>query len=152
MGSAMLKRARAAAASKPDKYGHVEFRLGEIEHLPVADNTADVIISNCVINLTTDKVQVLKECHRILKPGGRLAISDTVALQEMPADVAKDDTAWCACISGALPQSEYLAALHAAGFDKDARIDTHDASEAIAQWGKDAEKLVTGAIITATKS
>ncbi len=100
---------------------NVEFRLGEIEHLPVADNSVDVVISNCVINLSPDKAQVFKETYRILKPGGRVMVSDIVLLQELPESVRNDMTAWAGCIAGASQKEEYLAAIAAAGF-KDVEI------------------------------
>lgn len=110
----MIDRARANKA----KIGasNVEFRLGEIEHLPVADNSADVVISNCVINLSPDKPQVFREAFRVLKPGGRLSVSDIVTDGPLPEAVKQDLSAWAGCISGALDQADYIAAIEAAGF------------------------------------
>jgi SAM-dependent methyltransferase len=110
----MLDRARANA----QKLGltHVEFRLGEIEHLPVADASVDVIISNCVINLSPDKPAVFREAFRVLKPGGRLSVSDVLAERSLPESLRADLESWGACVSGALPVTEYVAALEAAGF------------------------------------
>lgn len=82
-------------------FSNVEFRLGEIEHLPIADETVDVVISNCVVNLSPDKPQVFREVLRVLKPGGRLAISDIVTKGELPAGLKKDLEAWAGCLSGA---------------------------------------------------
>lgn len=94
----MISKARGNA--KKANYSNVEFRLGEIEHLPVADNSVDVIISNCVINLATDKFQVLRECSRILKQGGRVAISDIVATSELPEHIKKDLELYSGCMAG----------------------------------------------------
>ncbi len=110
----MIDRARA----NKEKLGadNVEFRLGEIEHLPVADNSVDVILSNCVINLSPDKPQVFREAFRVLKSGGRLAVSDIVTDGPLPEVVKQNMSAWAGCISGALDQREYIAAIQAAGF------------------------------------
>jgi arsenite methyltransferase len=95
---------------------NVEFRLGEIEHLPVADNSVDVILSNCVINLSPDKAQVFHEAYRVLKPGGRLAVSDIVTGGPLPAAVKNDLAAWAGCVAGALDVADYVAVIKAAGF------------------------------------
>ncbi len=110
----MLERARANAV----KLGmtNVEFRLGEIEHLPVADEGVDVVISNCVINLSPDKPQVFREVYRVLRPGGWLAVSDIVTRGSLPDDVQRSLEAWAGCVAGALPVEEYVAAIEAAGF------------------------------------
>ena len=110
----MIERARANRV----KVGadNVEFRLGEIEHLPVESGTVDVILSNCVINLSPDKVQVFGEAFRVLKPGGRLAISDIVTDGPLPAAVKNSLSAWAGCVAGALDAQDYLAGLAAAGF------------------------------------
>ena len=110
----MLDKARENA--RKGKYKNVEFRLGEIEHLPVADNTADAIISNCVINLSPDKKQVFREAFRVLKPRGRLMVSDMVILKELPAFIKESISAYVGCISGAISKSAYLKAIKAAGF------------------------------------
>jgi SAM-dependent methyltransferase len=120
MTPAMLDRARANQM----KLGldNVEFRLGEIEHLPVADDSVDIILSNCVINLSPDKPQVLREAYRVLRPGGRLAVSDIVTSGPLPALIKQSLSAWVGCVAGALELSEYVAFLEAAGFqDVDVR-------------------------------
>jgi SAM-dependent methyltransferase len=108
---------RASNLAKIHGYTNVEFRLGDIESLPVADGSVDAILSNCVVNLSTDKARVFREAFRVLKPGGRLLVSDLVLTRPLPAAVAQDLDAYGACIGGALLRSEYLAAIEAAGFD-----------------------------------
>ena len=115
MTPAMLKRARESAVKSG--YTQVEFRQGEAENLPLEDNSVDVVISNCVINLTEDKTQAFQEIFRVLKPGGRLEISDVVAAHNLPIEVRQNPDHWAACISGALPEKEYLDLIDYAGFD-----------------------------------
>lgn len=114
MTADMIEKARANAR----KVGieNVEFRLGEIEHLPVADESVDVIISNCVINLSPDKPQVFREAYRALRPGGRLAVSDIVTRIELPSQIKQDLGSWAACVAGAWVDKDYVAAIEAAGF------------------------------------
>ncbi len=113
---------------------NVEFRLGEIEHLPVADRSVDVIISNCVINLAADKRRVYAEALRVLKPGGRLAISDVVALSPLPAELARDLTLWASCAAGAMLKTDLESLLAELGFE-DIRVEPVPGSrEMIAQW------------------
>lgn len=95
---------------------NVEFLKGEIEHIPLPDNSVDVIISNCVINLSADKDQVLREAFRVLKPGGRFAVSDVVVRGEVPEWIRKSLLLWAGCVAGALSDSDYTAKLTAAGF------------------------------------
>ena len=102
-------------AEKGD-YSNVEFRLGEIENLPVADSSGDVIISNCVINLASDKKRVFREAFRVLRPGGRLMVSDIVLTKELPEAVRDSVAMYIGCISGAVLKNEYLEAMEAAGF------------------------------------
>ena len=110
----MIERARENA--RKEKYNNVDFRLGEIENLPVADNTADVIISNCVINLSPEKPQVFREAYRTLKPGGRLMVSDLVLLKELPDTIKKSASAYVSCVGGAALKDDYLRAIKRAGF------------------------------------
>jgi SAM-dependent methyltransferase len=112
----MISLARKNAA----KVGatNVEFRLGEIEHLPVADASVDVIISNCVINLSPDKDQVFREAFRALRPGGRIQVSDIVWTKPVPEEVKGDMEQWAGCIAGALLEADYLAAIERAGFER----------------------------------
>jgi SAM-dependent methyltransferase len=99
---------------------NVEFLRGDIEHIPLPDRSVDVVISNCVINLSADKDQVLREAFRVLKPGGRFAVSDVVTRGDVPADVRKNMLLWVGCIAGALQDSEYAEKLTRAGFEKGA--------------------------------
>ena len=111
----MLEKARENA--EKGGYRNVEFRLGEIESLPAADNSVDVIISNCVINLSPDKKQVFGEAFRVLKPGGRLMVSDIVLLKELPDFIRKSVAAYVGCVSGALMKNDYLNTIAEAGFE-----------------------------------
>ena len=151
MTPAMISKARANKAR--GDYAHVEFRLGEIEHLPVSDNCVDVILSNCVINLSPDKAQVFSETFRVLKPGGRLAISDMVGLKPFPAELPKDWELYTCCITGAALKSEIESILHACGF-VDIRVEPKPGSrEVIQQWFPDRglEEFVASATIEAVK-
>jgi SAM-dependent methyltransferase len=112
----MLERARINAV-KAGFARTVEFREGLIENLPVASETADVVISNCVINLSPDKARVFREAYRVLKPGGRLAVSDIVLSEPLPTDIARLAASWIACVGGALTEEEYFGQIHAAGFE-----------------------------------
>ena len=117
----MLDKARENA--KKGGYDNVEFRLGEIENLPVADNTADIIISNCVINLSPDKRRVFQEAFRVLKPGGRLMVSDIVLLKELPAALKESIDAYVGCVAGAVMKDDYIDAIDKAGFQEVRIID-----------------------------
>lgn len=112
----MIDRARENA--KKGGYENVEFRLGEIEHLPVADNSVDVITSNCVINLSPDKKAVFKDAYRVLKPGGKIMISDIVLLKELPEAVLQSVEAYVGCVSGAILKEEYLKIVKDVGFEE----------------------------------
>jgi arsenite methyltransferase len=116
MTAEMLDKARANC--RKGKFTNIEFRLGEIENLPVADNTADVIISNCVINLSPNKPRVFEEAYRVLKPNGRLMISDMVLLKEIPEVIVKNAEAYIGCIAGAEKRQDYLNQIKRAGFNK----------------------------------
>ncbi len=117
----MIEKARENA--RKGNYENIEFRLGEIENIPVADNSVDAVISNCVINLSPDKKQVFKETFRGLKPGGRLMVSDIVLLKKLPDFIKNSVAAYVGCISGALLKDEYLAAISEAGFGEVKVID-----------------------------
>ncbi len=147
----MLKKARDNAARVGA--ANVEFRLGEIEHLPIADNTADVMLSNCVINLVPDKAQVFREAFRVLKPGGRLAISDVVNTAALPAELAADRGLICGCVVGAASVAKIEAWLAEVGF-ADVRITVKPESRAlISTWapGRGVEDYVASAIIEGWK-
>jgi arsenite methyltransferase len=158
MTADMIEKARANARNMGAE--NVEFRLGEIEHLPVADASVDVVISNCVINLSPDKPQVFREAYRALRPGGRLAVSDIVTRVELPAEVKTDLGAWASCVAGAWVDKDYLAAVEAVGF-VDVSIEEKTLDEAIiadgaAQLGLEidpaaAQRSVYSARVTATK-
>lgn len=117
----MIEKARENA--RKGGYKNVEFRLGEIENLPVADNSVDVVISNCVINLVPDKRRVFMEALRVLKPGGRLMISDIVLLGELPDFIKNSVEAYIGCLSGAIMKDEYIEAIKEAGFQEVKIID-----------------------------
>ncbi|MCZ7634687.1 MAG: arsenite methyltransferase [Verrucomicrobia bacterium] len=147
----MISKARAHQA-KGD-YAHVEFRLGEIESLPVADGTVDVILSNCVINLSPDKGRVFREAFRVLKPGGRLAISDIVALAPIPEVQRGNWELYTGCVAGAAEVSEVKRWLAEAGFE-DIRVEPKARSRAVLQeWfpGQGLENAVASATIQAVK-
>lgn len=131
----------------------VEFRLGEIEHLPLADASVDIVISNCVVNLSPDKPQVLRDAFRVLKSGGRIAISDIVATAKLPDEVKTDMAVYTGCMAGASLIDDLQAILGAAGF-VDVKIEPKDSSrEFIKEWvpGRKFEDYVVSANITARK-
>ena len=147
----MLAKARENA--KKNGFTNVEFRLGEIEALPVADGTVDVIISNCVINLSPEKVRVFREAYRVLKPGGRLAVADIVATAPLPDDVKGDWAAYTGCMAGASQIINLEEMLQQSGFDQ-IRIAPKDASRSfIREWlpGKQIEDYLVSATIEAVK-
>jgi len=142
---------------------NVEFLKGEIEHIPLADNSVDVIISNCVINLSADKDRVLREAFRVLKPGGRFAVSDVVTRGEIAPEIRKSVLLWVGCIAGALAEEEYRRKLSVAGFEQIEIEPTRvyrveDAREFLSEAGIDVEAFAPqvdgkfmGAFIRATK-
>jgi SAM-dependent methyltransferase len=149
----MVTKARMNAEKIGSK--NVEFRLGEIEHLPVADNSADIIMSNCVINLSPDKTSVYREAFRILKPGGRLAIADIVATAPLPEEVQKNLALVSACVGGAATIDDTVKMLEDAGF-QDIQIKSKDESrKLISEWvsgdSKNAGDYVVSAYIEAVK-
>jgi ubiquinone/menaquinone biosynthesis C-methylase UbiE len=147
----MLAKARENA--KKHGFSNVEFRLGEIEALPVADQSVDVIISNCVINLSPEKPRVFAEAYRVLKPGGRLAVADIVATATLPDEIRGDWAAYTGCMAGASQMSEVEEMLRQAGFDK-IKIAPKDTSRSfIREWlpGKRTEDYLVSATIEAVK-
>jgi len=150
----MVHKARANRKTDLSKYGICEFRLGEIEHIPIGDSTADVIISNCVINLSTEKQSVFNEAYRVLKPGGRLAISDMVMHTEMPDDLKNDKRLICGCMGGCEHINVLRKMMESAGFEKIEIKEKKGFREIVAGWapGTGIEKYVTSCWITATKS
>ena len=151
MTPAMVTKARSHA--RKAGIAGVDFRLGEIEHLPVADASADVILSNCVINLVPDKKAAFREAWRVLKPGGRLAISDVVAMAPLPDALQVQVAALTGCISGASPVDELRAILAEIGFT-DVRVDVKPGSrEFIRDWmpGSGSEDYIASAAIAAVK-
>ncbi len=151
MTPTMISKARNNADK--GKYQQVEFRLGEIEHMPVANDTVDVIISNCVINLSPDKKQVFYEAFRVLKPGGRLAISDVVASTELPEDMKQDLSLYSGCMAGASLISDLQSILEDSGFEKINIAPKDDSKDFIKDWapGRGVEDYVLSATIEAVK-
>ena len=147
----MVKLARKNA--KDSGVTNVEFRLGEIEHLPVADSSVDVIISNCVINLSLDKKQVFKEAFRVLKPGGRLSISDVVATKQIPQNIKQDLGLIAACVGGAEYVEKIREMLQDAGFRNIRMKPKANSREIVKSWapGKNIEDLVASYNIEAVK-
>ena len=158
-GLDMTDEMLALARENQKKAGieNVEFLKGAIENIPLPDNSVDVIISNCVINLSGDKDRVLREAFRVLKPGGRFAISDVVVRGEVPADIRKSMELWVGCIAGALEEYEYRDKLYAAGFEsvdiEPTRVyKIEEARDFLASAGLDVEKvspLIDGKFISA---
>ncbi|PZN12555.1 MAG: arsenite S-adenosylmethyltransferase [Bacillota bacterium] len=146
----MLARARENA--RKGGFTNVEFRLGEIEHLPVADQSVDVVISNCVINLSPEKEQVFREAFRVLKPGGRLAVSDMVSRVPLPPELREDAALYCGCLAGVASVPELERMLAAAGFQQ-IEIKPLDRRKLLEAWGADPrlQDLVFSASIEAVR-
>lgn len=147
----MLSKARSNAVK--NGYQNVEFLLGEIEHLPLANDLIDVVISNCVVNLSTNKAQVFREAFRVLKNGGRIAISDMVANNPLPPEMIKNKELYCNCISGAMPIAELKKVLSQVGFVDIVIEPQENSRQFIKDWvpGSDAENYVVSAKIKAVK-
>lgn len=147
----MVEKARENA--RQNGSGNVEFRLGEIEHLPVSDDSVDVTISNCVVNLSPDKPQVFNEAFRVLRPGGRLAISDVVLTAEVPSEVRADPDSVAACVAGASTIDRLETILTEAGFESVTISPKDDSDEFIRDWDDeyDVSEFLVSAAITARK-
>ncbi|MEW6718022.1 MAG: arsenite methyltransferase [Chloroflexota bacterium] len=130
----MVEKARDIA--QRNNFENIEFRLGEIENLPVGDNSVDIVISNCVINLSADKARVFQEMHRVLKPGGRIAISDTALLKELPPKYRESMEAYVSCVGGAIRIEEYKKMVEASGL-KDVKVTVKESSACIDPDAKD---------------
>ncbi len=148
----MIKLARQNA--EKSGYRNVEYRLGEIEHIPAADGSVDVIISNCVINLSLDKQQVFNEAYRILKPGGRISLADVVATAELPENIKNDPASIAGCIAGAEYVENIRAMLQKAGFVNIRLYPKDNSKEIVRSWapGKGLEEFVASYIIEAEKN
>ena len=145
MTATMITKARNNADKA--NFENVEFRLGEIEHLPIGNDTVDVIISNCVINLSPNKPQVFKDAYRVLKPGGRLAISDVVASCEMPEEMKNDLALYAGCMAGASLITDLERYMQEAGFSEIKITPKDDSKEFIKDWAP--EKNVTDYVVSA---
>ena len=147
----MVERARENVAK--NDAANVEFRLGEIEHLPVSDASVDVVISNCVINLSPDKPQVFDEAYRVLRPGGRLRVSDVVLTADLPDDVRADPRSVAACIAGASTVDALEAMMRRSGFENVAISPKEDSEEFVREWDddRDLSEYVVAAAIEAEK-
>lgn len=144
----MVERARENAAES--EFDNVEFRLGEIEHLPVADGSVDVVISNCVVNLSPDKPRVFREAYRVLRPGGRLAISDVVLTAEVPAELRADPESVASCVAGASTIGKLEGMLDDAGFEAVDVSPKDDSDRFIREWDdeRDLSEFLVSASIT----
>jgi arsenite methyltransferase len=147
MTSDMITKARRNVEKIQTK--NVEFRLGEIEHLPIADNTADIIMSNCVINLSPDKMSVFLDAYRVLKPGGRLAISDVVATAPLPDDIKNNLALLSACIGGAATIEDTEKMLRSAGFEEISVTPNDKSREIIREWDPGKSRKAVDYIVSA---
>ena len=145
----MITKARSNA--RKVQAGNVEFRLGEIEHLPVADASVDVILSNCVINLSPDKGAVFREAFRVLKAGGRLAVSDVVAVEDLPPELAQSVEAMTGCVSGSAKVTDLENLLREAGFENVRILPRPESRAVISQCMPGAEDYVASATIEGRK-
>ncbi len=141
MTAEMIDRAKENA--RKNGIENVEFRLGEIEHLPIADRSVDVVISNCVVNLSPDKPQVFREAFRALKPGGRMFLSDIVLLKPLPEEIRESIEAYVGCVAGASMKADYLAAIEAAGF-QDVQVLKEVAADSAFAGSAEAKIVVDG--------
>jgi SAM-dependent methyltransferase len=151
MTTEMVETARENA--RETESDHVEFRLGEIEHLPVADGAVDVVISNCVVNLSPNEPQVFREAYRVLRPGGRLAVTDVVSTAAIPAELRADPESVAACVAGASPVEQLRELLHEAGFRGVDIEPNADSDRCIREWddGCDPSEFLVSATITGRK-
>jgi len=149
MTPAMLERARANRAKV--NAANVEFRLGEIEHLPVADESVDVIISNCVVNLSPDKLQVFRDALRVLKPGGRLVVSDLVLTRSLDEVLRRDVDLYVGCVAGASLKQDYLQLMRDAGFQDVAIVEEHGYSVGIENLPAGSPERAAFAAVTSVK-
>ena len=147
----MVAKARENASK--GGYTNVEFRLGEIEHLPVADESVDVIISNCVINLSPDKTSVCREAYRVLKAGGRLAITDVVATAPLPDEVKRDLALHAGCVAGAAQIEELKSILEEAGFSRIRVTPLSGSRELVREWapGRNTDDFIVSATVEAVR-
>lgn len=145
----MVSKARKNAVN--GGFSNVDFRLGEIEHLPVADNSVDVIISNCVINLSPAKEEVFREAFRVLRSKGRIAVSDIVAMKPLSEELSQNLDAYCGCIAGAISIDELQTVLRNAGFTNISIEPKPESRNVVKDWFKGAEEYVVSANILATR-
>jgi ubiquinone/menaquinone biosynthesis C-methylase UbiE len=145
--------AKARDNAEKNDFTNVEFRLGEIEHLPAADNSVDVVMSNCVINLSVDKEAVFKEVYRVLKPGGRIAISDVLKGREFPEEIKEDIGNYSNCIAGALSPEELKEILEKTDLENIEIDRKGNSKEIVKEWSSEvnAEDFIFSAYITAWK-